>query len=118
MSLGNLLVHQVTVLRNSPTSDGQGGFTDNLQPIDTEVPCRVYSLSDRELVTIAQRFPKVQDMVYMEPWQDVQPGDVLQGTFEFTDWLRVANVKTPSKPGHHLEVYAERIAPVVVNAPG
>lgn len=69
-----------TIERNTPTSDGMGGFEETWAPLATGVPCRVVSaggLSENERV-VAERMTTDQPwLVYLPSGQDVTPRDRL-----------------------------------------
>ncbi len=102
--IAHLLIATAAVYRNTPVSDGRGGWTENLTLVGTVV-CRVSSPSGRDAQLASLRQAVVTHAVYMGSDADIRYGDLLQieGTWHF---VQVPDLR-PSIRGHHLKILTE-----------
>jgi hypothetical protein len=101
-----LLPLRVTLLRKDPVETSPGRWSDNYQPHLTEVPFRIWGMSDRELWTAAQEKTYVTHVAYGLPGLDIRRDDLVD-TVDGKRY-RVRAVRPPSLP-HHVKIMLEEI---------
>lgn len=104
-SVTHLLIHTVSIYRQSEQSVGKGRWQNNLVPIAVNIRGRIWTSSASEPVIADERKTYNSPVGYLEPDQDVAPEDyiVKDGVY-----FRVVAV-TPPSIAHHTRVLLERI---------
>lgn len=102
--IAGLLNAVAGVYRNSPISDGRGGWIENLVLVGT-VQCRVSSPSGKDQRIAEQRQASVTHAIYMPSDADIQLGDMLQigGLWHY---VAIPDLR-PSVREHHLKILTE-----------
>lgn len=108
MSILHLLNKSSAVWRNTPVSDGQGGWTDTRSQVAT-LPVRVSPASASERLAAAQESARVTHNGYYEPGADVQRGDEWRIGSESYEVIATL----PPSIAHHGKAQLEQIQPGV-----
>lgn len=102
--IASLLNAVAGVYRNTPISDGRGGWIENLVLVGT-VQCRVSSPSGRDQQVAEQRQASVTHAIYMGSDADIRLGDMLQINATW-HYVAVPDLR-PSVREHHLKILTE-----------
>lgn len=86
------------VQRPTRTSDGQGGWTDTLQPAGT-IRCRVRTWTSEEALIARQGGVNLSHILYTDHDADLARNDVVTFRGVVAD---VRSIRRPSEPQHHM----------------
>lgn len=114
MSVTHLLIHTVTVQRNTPVNQGAGRFLDEYADLHVGIPFRIAGNQSQERYTGDQQNTLVTHLGYGEPGLDIKRDDHITNVVRDDGsadpaLYRVVGTVPPSKT-HHTKVLLEQIA--------